>query len=243
MIPLSPDAVRGLWTALAGYTGNGTVFLGECFFHTVEALVAVEQAEGIDPMALFVLRAFEFAVPSDVERLDKVLHLGRQVTRQLIGSLIANGLLLESSDSFQLTDQGHATLQTGRLVRRILLRRLFHFLHPSLLYVAVHDPKGNLLCDLSPSRAPTPWEFEPTTLHQVIAQTAEWKRWHRFPQDIVEVITSPVSPDPSENPALKVPDTAGPTPAPVSLQHLIVNKAQVITWRWWLTQRTRTRRN
>jgi hypothetical protein len=93
MMFFSPEAVRDLWTALAGDAPDSAVFVSECFFHTVEALVAVEESEGIDPMALFVLRAFEFAQPPDVEHLDEVLHLGRQVTRQLLGGLALNGLL------------------------------------------------------------------------------------------------------------------------------------------------------
>lgn len=224
---LSPDAVRGLWASLADDAGDSAVFLGDCFFHTVEALVAVEQVEVIDPMPLFVLRAFEFAQPTDVEQLDKVLHLGRQVTRQLLSGMIVNGLVTESPPTYRLTDEGRSTLQTGRVIRRILLRRLFHFLHPSLNYVAVLDPKGNLLSDLSPSNAPSPWEFDPAILREVIARPAEWKNQHRFPQDIAEIVTEPSAVPKEIRPA--APDTAGRAQTSVELQHLIVDKSQVIT--------------
>jgi hypothetical protein len=229
MMPLSPDAVRSLWTTLLGDGGADVVFLGDCFFHTVEAQVAVEQSEDIDPLALFVLRAFEFAQRANAEGLDEVLHLGRQVMRQLLGTLVASGLLTESPPTYRLTDQGRGTLQTRRLVRRVLQRRLFHFLHPAMRYVAVHDPKGNLLCDLSPSRAPAPWEFDPSALREAAARPAEWKRRHRFPQDVAEVITAPVSPDAAGESSPTASDAAGTGQAPAAPQHLVVDKAQVIT--------------
>jgi hypothetical protein len=228
MMPLSSAAIRDLWSNLGGDAHDCVIVVGECLFHTVEALVAVEQAEGVDPMAFFVMRAFEFADPVDANHLNEVLHLGRQVTRQLLSGLVANGLVTESMSTYCLTDQGRSTLNTGRVVRRALRRRIFHFLHPGLCYVAIHDPKGNRLSDLSPSRVPGPWEFDPTTLREAIARPAEWKQQHRFPQDVADVITDPVVLDAAEGTALRASDAAGTTQAPAVPQHVIVDKAQVI---------------
>ena len=229
MMQFSPEAVRGLWNTLAKDAPDCTVFVSECFFHTVEALVAVEQSEGMDPMALFVLRAFEFAKQADAEHLDEVLHLGRQVTRQLLAGLTVNGLLKETSSTYVITELGRRTLHTGRIVKHVLIRRLFNFLHPSMQYLAVQDPKQSLLFDLRPSQTPTPWEFDPQMLRYAISQPAEWKLRHRFPEDIMDVITGPVSPDsaPGLAPAESGPVLPGDgTAAP---QHLIVDKAQVLT--------------
>lgn len=227
MMSPASDAICNLWSALAGEAGDNALFLSDCFFHTVEALVVVEQTEGIDPMALFVLRALEFAQPADAEHVDEVLHLGRQVTRQLLEGLVENGLLTESAAAFRLTDQGRSTLHAGQLIRRVLRRRLFHFVHPGMQYVAVHDPKGNLLGDLSPNRAPAPWEFDPAVLREVVARPMEWKRRHRFPQDVLDVVTTPVPAGPPDDDTTA--SGAVKKEPPETLQHLVVDKAQLVT--------------
>jgi hypothetical protein len=231
---LSFDAIRGLYTALAGQAEDCTLVLAKCFFHAVEALVEVEELEGIDPMPLFVLRAFEFAHPADVENLDGILHIGQQVMRQMLNGMAANGLVVaESESTYRLTDLGHSTLQTGHVIRRIRSRRVFRFLHPALNYVAVHDPKGNLLNDLSPNHVPSPWEFNPEALRYAIAQSADWKRQHGFPANVADVITEPRSLEATE----PVTPEAGLVSATAEsshgqatpLQHLIVDKSQVVT--------------
>lgn len=234
MIPqTSLDTVRALHTALSEQYNDCTVFLGECFFHTVEALVEVEEAVNLDPLPLFVLRAFEFAQPTNTEQLDCVLHVGRQVMRQILNDMVEKGLVaMDSESNFRLAENGYRALQDGQVVRRVHVRRVFRFLHPSMAYVGVDDPKGNLLGDLSPSRAPSPWEFDIDTLRQAIGQSTEWKRTHRFPVDIAAVVTKKELEHAAEiaRPAV---DWEVVTPAmqePQSdLQHLIVDKAQMAT--------------
>jgi hypothetical protein len=100
-------------------------------------------------------------------------------------------------------------------------------------YVAVHDSKGNLLSELSPNRAPSPWEFSPDVLRHAIVQSADWKRRHGFPANVADVLTEPLSSEAME----PVNPEAGLTDAPADpsqgqatpLQHLIVDKAQVAT--------------
>lgn len=231
---LSLDATRRLYSTLLGQAEGCTAALGECFFHTVEALVVVEEAEGIDPMSLFVLRSLEFAHPADVEHLDGILHIGRQVMRQMLNGMVTNGLVAtESGSKYRLTESGRNTLQTGQVVRRIPSRRVFHFLHPAMNYVAVHDPKGKLLRDVSPSRAPAPWEFSPDVLRHAIAQSAEWKQRHGFPSNVADVLTEPLSSEttkpfnPEEGVAAAPADPSQGHATP--LQHLVVDKAHVAT--------------
>lgn len=217
-----------------GQAEDCTIVLGECFFHTVEALVAVEEVEGIDPMPLFVLRAFEFARPTDVEHLDGILHIGRQLMRQMLNGMAANGLIVADSEStYRLTDLGRKALQTGQIIRRIPARRIFRFLHPAINYVAVHDPKGNLLSELSPNRAPSPWEFSLDVLRNVIAQSADWKRRHNFPTNVADVITEPLSSEATElvnpGPGLATAPADSSLGQATPLQHLVVDKAQVVT--------------
>lgn len=237
MLSLSPDAIRSLWTTLVGDSVDSAVFVGECFFHAVEALVAVEEVEGIDPMPLFTLRAFEFAQPATVEQLDGVLHLGRQVIRQLLTGLAADGLVAESAATFRLTDAGSGTLRTGRIVKHVEDRRQFYFLHPAMEYVAVHNPRGNVLSDLAPSRVPEPWTFDAALLESAIAQPAEWKRSHHFPHAIAQVITRPTSANPEvreESPqdALVTCRTKEDMDKASKLlkhwRHIVVDKAQVV---------------
>jgi hypothetical protein len=235
MIPfLSLEAIRGLYNTLVGQAEDGTVVLGECFFHAVEALVEVEDVEGIDPMPLFVLRAFEFARPADVEHLDGILHIGRQVMRQMLNGMAASGLVaVESESTYCITEAGRSTLQTGQVIRRIPARRIFRFLHPAMNYVAVHDPKGNLLIEVSPSHAPSPWEFSPDVLRHVIAQSADWKRRHGFPTNVADVITEPLSPEATEpvnpGPGLANAPADSSLGQATQLQHVVVDKAQVVT--------------
>lgn len=235
MIPsLSPDAIRSLYTTLVGQSEDCTVVISECFFHTVEALVEVEEMKGIDPMSDFVLRAFEFAHPAKIEHLDDVLHIGRQMMRQILNGMVASGLVAaESESTYRLTESGRNSLQTGRIFTRIPARRIFRFLHPAMSYVAVHDPKGNLLSELSPSRTPFPWEFSPDVLRHAIAQSDDWKRRHGFPANVADVLTEVLSPEARES----VSPEAELATAPADpwqgqakpLQHLVVDKAQVVT--------------
>jgi hypothetical protein len=139
----------------------------------------------------------------------------------------------EPESTYRLTELGRNTLQTGQIIRRIPARRIFRFLHPAMNYVAIHDPKGNLLSELSPNRTPSPWEFSPDVLRHAIAQSADWKRRHGFPANVADVITEPCSPEVAEsiNPGTEL--TAAPAEPSqgqaAPLQHLIVDKAQVVT--------------
>jgi hypothetical protein len=224
MIPLPPDTLRNLWCNLGVEAGSSAVFLSECLLHSVEALFAIEQAESADPLALFVLRGLAFAQPPDVEHLNEILHLGRQVTRQILGDLVKAGLLSESSSMYRLTDQGVQTLNTGTIAWSVLNRRILHFLHPGLRYVVVHDPKGNLLCDLSPKGVPPTWEFDVSVLRELISRPATWKLQHRFPQSIVAVITDPLPANSELRPAR---DSSAPDAQTTSaLEHIVVDKAQ-----------------
>jgi hypothetical protein len=232
--PLSLDALRSIYTTLVGHAEDCTVGVGDCFFHTVEALVEMEEVEGIDPMLLFVLRAFEFADPADVEHLDGVLHIGRQVMRQMLNGMAADGLVAtELESAYCLTDLGRNALDTGQVIRRVSKRRIFRFLHPAMSYLAVHDPKGNLLSDLSPDRVPSPWEFSSDVLRHAISQSAEWKRRHGFPANVSNIITQPRSSEEAGPANAKAglasipaePSQSQTTPS----QHLVVDKAQVVT--------------
>jgi|GEM_PF-2295136 len=234
MPSLSLDAIHRLYTKLVGQAEDCTVVLGECFFHTVEALVEVEEVEGIDPMPLFVLRTFEFADPADVGHFDDVLHIGRQVMRQMLNEMATNGLVAaESESTYRLTDLGRKSLRTGQVIKPVLSRRLFRFLNPTMCYVAAHDPKGNLLSDLSPSRAPSPWRFNPDALRRAIAQSPDWKRRHGFPANVTDIITEPPSYAEATEPGnLEAESNVGPSPlsqGQAKLQHLVVDKAQSAT--------------
>ena len=228
MTPLSPDTCRSLWLALNGDEPEIAMFLGECLVHSVEALVEIEQDESIDPLDLFVLRAFEFAQPADAQHVDEVLHLGRQVTRQLLNSLVVSGFATESSGGFCLTEAGRRSLETGRRSNCVQRRKLFHFLNPNFSYIDVRDRKGTQLRDVAPSKVPEPWEFDLNILRDAIERPADWKGKHGFPLDVVEVVTN-TSPRAEGQAATLAPAVGTRDNANLpEAQRLVADKAQTI---------------
>src|SRR6516225_6397617 len=93
--------LAGWWRQLAAYRPLG-LWVGHLLLHHVEAAVRLSHPRRPDPLTLFLLRALALAGPENegrpappdavLDRLDSRLHLGRQVLRQALRDLEAEGL-------------------------------------------------------------------------------------------------------------------------------------------------------
>ncbi|MBX3400759.1 MAG: hypothetical protein KF873_18650 [Gemmataceae bacterium] len=170
--------------------------------------MVVERETGADALDHFVLRTLATLGPSAPAEIDSVLHLKVQVIRQLLGPLERSGLVRETGSGFELTPEGAEVARTGRTRESGQERRVFHFLHPSMEYLPVSDPKGRVLRDVPPREG---WEFDRGVLLACARQSPDWKRERGFPPEVVDLVLSDEGGQPVETPA----DSA-----------LIVDKAQ-----------------
>jgi hypothetical protein len=162
--------------------------------HHVEALVAIENPSKVDVFTSLVLRSLTLARPRHPADLERLLHLGPNYLGRLLNELARAGLAeVDAAGAWQVTPAGREAMACGRLARRGYERRAFHFrdaLQPGfvpLMSAACHQVS-----------APDQWRFTPARLQDCVAQPAEWKRRHGFPEDVGAVLTSD---SPGEPPA------------------------------------------
>lgn len=212
---ITPDALRQLWIDLI-VNPSSHLLLTRLLVHTVEAKVSVASYTGIDSMDLFVLKGIDLLGTPTLEQLDGVLHLKKQVLRQIVAGLERANLVALRNDQHLLTVDGKQVMATGRQSVRTTTRRVFHLLHPSMDYVPVEDPKGRVLRDLSQNDVPQDWSVSPDLLNDYAHRDISWKRCCGFPDEIVEVVTTN-DPSPPSMSSLK---------AELSSSPLIVVKTQ-----------------
>jgi hypothetical protein len=184
---LAPHQPRALW-------------VGHLFWHVVEAPVRAVRQEPLDPLYGWVLRAVaaeQRAPPASTPepflgRLDRRLHLGLPLLRQVLRALATEGLVKPGSlDRWQLSDLGSSALAHSAYPRVRQERRQFHFVAPG---------GGNQSAEVAPhflhvnGVAGTPWPegeqagFDVKVLHSCIGQPGAWKEQHRFPEEVQEVV-------------------------------------------------------
>jgi len=169
---------------------DSTISLVRCYFHAVEACVAVKRLEKIDEFHIFVLKATQLLQEPDVEQLNGLLHIGRQIIQQAVLKLVTGGLLSEEKDGcFQITSAGISAISTGQVETTEYKRRLFHFIHNSNEFLQIRDLRGRNLYDLERCETPDNWNFNPQLLEKCITKSDQWKKDRGFPTDVVQVVT------------------------------------------------------
>jgi hypothetical protein len=187
---------------LAGWWRQFTVhqpeffWVGYLFLHHIEALASSTKVQVLDRLSVLVLQAVALEssrqenVPTPgslLGRLEKRLHLHRQVIVQLLRGLTTEGLLTaQAADSWALTDLGKQSLPKGEYPRERWERRVFPF-------VERQDPSGARMsphCLPVPAGRGVPWHpgddsaFDVDLLQEAVKQSDAWKQRYGFPRDV-----------------------------------------------------------
>jgi len=194
-------ALAGWWRQLAPLQPQ-SLWVGHLFLHRVECPVASVWPQALDGLNRFVLQAVaaeqarprsgQQISPSFLQRLDKRLHLGPSLLRQILRALALEGLAeVAPHGEWALTAQGRAALERGEYPRTSHERRVFHFVEPAgggttsgqlphFLYL-----NGHLGV---PWPVGVDWSFDVNVLHACVRQPAAWKQQHSFPEEVREIL-------------------------------------------------------
>jgi hypothetical protein len=238
--------LAGWWRQLAAYEPLG-LWVGHLLLHHVEAAVRVSQPRRLDPLNLFLLRALALPGPpvqdqpappeAVLDRLNSWLHVGRQVLRQALRELEAEGLAgADEPGRWTPTALGRQALEHQEYPRARYERRAFHFLDRRAA-----GEKAESLPHFLDVRNFTgiPWPaaegaaFDVRTLQACVHQPAEWKQQHGFPLDVQEILAVDLGEretgSDSAGEKIKAADISNPTPSALpSWQRVIVDRPEHI---------------
>lgn len=188
-LELTYEAKQRIWTKLSQQDCDYLIFLTTCNLHAVEACVAVTERETIDEFEYFILKALGLLGTPNVEELNSLLHIGRQVILQITVKMKKEGLLwIADNGNFAMTDLGKKSLESGLLVKLQTKRRIFYFIDQSNEFVRIDDRSNDFLVDLEPNDITSDWKFNTKALQACIGQSDDWKKHRQFPLDIHELI-------------------------------------------------------
>ena len=177
------DEYSVAWESDLNTDPEDEVYLISGRIHEVEAPVLVRYQKAMHRLELFLLRAVDVS-RNGLQEIDELLHLGRQVLRQMLESQRHLGTVEQEADgNYKLTEYGRRTLEQGMLIRKKQKRRVFHFLDGSFVYLEVTDSDG--LNEVDP---PEEWSFSPGVITEWINAEATEKRGTRFPKDVVALV-------------------------------------------------------
>jgi hypothetical protein len=187
--PLSFPSGRVLvnwWPQLAPMQPRA-VWIAHLTFHCLETVVAVARPMTLDRFSQLVLRALLASPDRTVTGLDAALHLGPQVLTQVLRRLSHEGLAgTQGSGAWHPTPLASQVLGQAGHPCDYCERRVFHFLErssesfPERAPHFVHVETAVWL----PWAVPESWRFDASLLATCLAQPAEWKQAHGFPQDV-----------------------------------------------------------
>jgi hypothetical protein len=204
--------LAGWWRQLAPYQPR-SLWVGHLVFHQVEALVRLTHLTHPDAVTLFLLRALaldELKGPADqvgpldtIDRLDRRLHLGRQIMGPALRELAAAGLAQSVGDGpWTLTPLGRHALEHGAYPRPAYERRTFHFLESGMEgtggtyhFLDLHHPSSTSL-PVAEGQG-----FDVHALQGCLTQPPEWKRAHGFPGEVEEIVRAAPGPEKPEDQA------------------------------------------
>jgi hypothetical protein len=214
-LELTSEAKEKLWSELAQSDCDFVIFRTTCYLHTIEACVDVIVRESMDEFEHFVLKAIDILDCADIEKINGLLHIGRQIIQQITAKFNKAALLSVNADGvFEITDLGEKVLDAGEMIKLERKRHIFHFIDGSNEFLRIRNSGDRYLTDLASHETPTDWMFDVESLQKCISETDDWKKQWQFPMNIHELII------PSEE--ISVPD------ALISESALIVDKAQAI---------------
>lgn len=200
MKPPTPNRINSIWERFGSADDVDRIFVAELLIHEVEAKVELLVDEPIDELERFVLGAIQFANPPNVQQIDEVLSLGRQIVFRLCESSCLEGLLDRDASEYKITEKGLQTLQTGLKKKTETKCQAFYFLHPILRYLPRHQLPNGALRSLNEQATASNWKFPVSTLDQLISRDSSWKQATSFPQEVQRRLTHE---EPNEEPGGK----------------------------------------
>ncbi len=192
MIPLEPTnkVKEKIWARLSQNECDFVIFLTRCYIHAIEACVSVSRRESIDELEYFVLKSIDILGGADIEKVNSLLHIGRQIIQQIILKLNKNELLSTTTDDFfEVTALGRKVLEEGVMIKLEKRRQIFHFIDGSNEFLRIRE-HGRFLTDLGPHETAAGWNFNLESLQKCLNETDDWKKQRQFPTDIHELIMS-----------------------------------------------------
>ena len=184
----SSRILAGWWRLLAEHRPEA-LWVGQLLLHHVEALVGRSMTRRPAPADLLVLRALSLVSAASTADLDRHLHVGPQLVKQVLQTLKSVGLVADAK-GWTLTEQGRQALERGEFAASVNERRSFYFL-------AGASPRYLPLRPLAtgPWPAGDDWTFALSVLAAWFDQPAEQKRRHGFPLDLERLITPAAAAD------------------------------------------------
>lgn len=190
MIPLEPtnEAKEKIWARLSQKECDFIIFLTRCYIHAIEACVSVSRRESIDELEYFVLKSIDILGCADIERVNSLLHIGRQIIRQIIVKLNKDKLLSTTTDIFfEVTALGRKVLEEGVMIKLEKIRQIFHFIDGGNEFLRIKE-HSRFLTDLGPHETAAGWNFNLESLQKCLNETDNWKKQRQFSTDIHELI-------------------------------------------------------
>jgi len=191
MIPLVPtdESKEHVWAKLSRCNCEFAIYLATYKLHAIEACVSITKRESLDEFKYFVLKATDLLGNTDIEGINSLLHLGRQVLQQIVVNLGKDELLSISREGLlEVTCLGKKVLEEGVMIKLEKKRHLFHFINGSNEFVNIRD-HNNFLADLKPYETSPEWKFDVEILTKCIEGDDDWKKQRQFPEEIHELIT------------------------------------------------------
>ena len=217
MKPFEPsyETKAKLWRRFSREKNDVVIYLLRCYVHTVEACVAVSRQEVVDEVELFVLKAIDLLQGSDLDGINGLLHIGRQIIYQIAAKMIRDETLSQDAHGvYTVTAAGYDAIQKGKITKLEQRRMLFHFIDNSMEFVKFSDAGLKRLIDINADETPSEWRFEIDYLKGCINRPLEWKQRRQFPMEIQDIVE---------------PDASGESsPEADSDNSLVVDKAQAL---------------
>jgi DNA-binding MarR family transcriptional regulator len=171
-----------------------SLWLYHLLLHRVEAPVLIAlpaEQERLARLLLEVLASPSSAGPATTARLAARLHFDPQLLRRLLADLEGTGLVRSAPGEagWSLTSAGEQVAAGATTLRPLHERRAFYFTEPP-------DPGGRpryIPLDRPPTSALSEndrWHFDVGVLRECAGQSAEWKRRHGFPVEVLGVADS-----------------------------------------------------
>jgi hypothetical protein len=191
--------LAGWWRQLEPHR-PAALWVGHLFVHRVEALVETAEAQPLDPLALYVLRAVAVDAPEPApevqlsQRLPGRLHLPAPAVQRLLVQMQGRQLVQRCERGcWCLSEHGKAVLVAGADSSLQHQRYSFAFVE-SLTPTGRREGPPRFLalaeCPAQPWVVDEAHHFDPTILGQCLAETPEWKREAGFPAGPVRLVTA-----------------------------------------------------
>jgi hypothetical protein len=190
------QAISSWWQQLAPLKPS-RLWVGELLLHRLEALVLVQDPNAGATLPFFVLRALALGEMKALADLDKQLHVGAALLRQVLCRMEREELVQGSAlEQWSLTARGQQALADGRYASTRAERRVFCFV--------ANEQAGSAARYLPLQRSALATSRPTVQAHCIdvgvlqacLHRPTSWKERHGFPLDVLQVFDSATEPQP-----------------------------------------------